>query len=188
MACLYQTTTGNVYYDQCDVNDLNIHKLRENIGIVLQENLPFSGTFRDNITMGREFTTEEIFKSVEATNLEDLVNSFLLGLETNISESGQNLSGGQRQRITIARTIISNPKMMFLDEPTSALDNESEKVVMDYLFKMKVTLVVVAHRLSTIQKFDKILVMDHGRIVESGTHNELMKNDKYYARLYKTQS
>lgn len=187
MCCLYQTTEGDVYYDKCNVKELNIHKVRENIGIVLQESMLFSGSLRENITMGRELTNEDILKSIEATKLTDLVNSFPLGLETNISESGQSLSGGQRQKIAIARTIVSNPNMIFLDEPTSALDNESEKIVMDYLFKMRATLVVVAHRLSTIQKFDKIIVMDNGKIVECGTHDELIKSNKYYANLYNTQ-
>lgn len=186
-ACLYQTTDGDVFYDGYNVKDINIHKLRENIGIVLQENVLFNGTFRDNITMGRDFSTEEILKNIEATNLTDLIASFPLGLETNISESGQNLSGGQRQKISIARTIISDPKIIFLDEPTSALDNDSEKIVMNYLFNMKVTLLVVAHRLSTIQKFDKIVVMDKGKIVEVGTHEELIKNNSYYARLYQKE-
>lgn len=184
-AGLYQTTSGDVVYDNHNVKELDIHKLRENIGIVLQENVLFNGTFRENITMGRTFSTEEVLKQIEATNLTDLLDSFPLGLETNISESGQNLSGGQRQKISIARTIISTPKIIFLDEPTSALDNDSEKIVMEHLFNMQVTLIVVAHRLSTIQKFDKIIVMNQGKIVEVGTHKELLQNNSYYARLYR---
>ncbi|PXV91684.1 ABC-type bacteriocin/lantibiotic exporter with double-glycine peptidase domain [Lachnotalea glycerini] len=184
MSCLYLTTSGNVYYDDYNVKELNIHKLREKIGIVLQESCLFKGTFRENITMGRDFTEEDILKNIQVTKLGELVNSFPLGLETNISESGQNLSGGQRQKVAIARTIISNPSIIFLDEPTSALDNESEKTVMEYLLNIKATMVVVAHRLSTIEKFDKIIVMDNGKIVETGSHNELMKKNDYYARLY----
>ncbi|OYO91081.1 hypothetical protein CG709_12815 [Lachnotalea glycerini] len=158
--------------------------MREKFGIVLQESCLFKGTFRENITMGRDFTEEDILKNIQVTKLGELVNSFPLGLETNISESGQNLSGGQRQKVAIARTIISNPSIIFLDEPTSALDNESEKTVMEYLLNIKATMVVVAHRLSTIEKFDKIIVMDNGKIVETGSHNELMKKNDYYARLY----
>lgn len=186
-ACLYQTTSGDVFYDSYNVKDLNIHELRKNVGIVLQENVLFNGTFRENITIGREFSTEEILRIVEATNLMDLINSFPLGLETNISENGQNLSGGQRQKISIARTIISTPKVVFLDEPTSSLDNDSEKNVMEHLFNMQATLVVVAHRLSTIQKFDKIVVMDQGKIVEIGTHEELLQNNSHYTRLYQKE-
>jgi len=186
-ACLYQTTSGDVFYDSYNVKDLNIHELRKNVGIVLQENVLFNGTFRENIAIGREFSTEEIMRIVEATNLMDLISGFPLGLETNISENGQNLSGGQRQKISIARTIISTPKVVFLDEPTSSLDNDSEKNVMEHLFNMQVTLVVVAHRLSTIQKFDKIVVMDQGKIVEVGTHEELLQNNSHYTRLYQKE-
>ena len=183
-ASLYQPTKGEVFYDSYNVKELDIQKLRESIGIVLQENVLFNGTFRENITMGRTFSAKEIMKCIKATNLAELVESFPLGLETNISESGQNLSGGQRQKISIARTIISSPKVIFLDEPTSALDNDSERIVMDYLFSMPVTLVVVAHRLSTIQQFDRIIVMSEGKIVEVGTHKELLRNNSYYAKLY----
>ena len=183
-ASLYQPTKGEVFYDSYNVKELDIQKLRESIGIVLQENVLFNGTFRENITMGRTFSAKEIMKCIKATNLAELVESFPLGLETNISESGQNLSGGQRQKISIARTIISSPKVIFLDEPTSALDNDSERIVMDYLFSMPVTLVVVAHRLSTIQQFDRIIVMSEGKIVEVGTHKELLRNNSHYAKLY----
>ena len=187
MASLYPVTNGRVAYGKKDVKDLNLHRLREKVGIVLQENMLFSGSFRENITMGRDFSDEEINKILEATNLTGLVESFPLGLETRISESGQNLSGGQRQKIAIARTIISNPQIVFLDEPTSALDNASEKIVMDYLFNMKATIVVVAHRLATIRDFDRIIVMDKGRIVEQGNHEELLAKNGIYANLYRMQ-
>lgn len=184
MASLYQPTLGELYYDNKEVQKLDIHKLRDNIGVVLQENQLFSGSLRENILMGREFSDEQIWQTIEDTNLMDLISRLPLGLDTILSEGGQNLSGGQRQRISIARTIIANPKIIFLDEPTSALDNESENKVMDTIFNMKTTLVVVAHRLATIKNFDKIIVMDKGKIVEVGTHDELMKHQGYYSRLY----
>ncbi|WP_242951128.1 peptidase domain-containing ABC transporter [Butyrivibrio fibrisolvens] len=184
MSGLYQPTSGTILYDKKDIRDLDIYNMREKIGIVLQESMLFNGSFRDNICMGRDYTDEKISYSIKASKLDELVYSFPLGLDTMISEGGQNLSGGQRQRVAIARTIVSDPKAIFLDEPTSALDNESEKIVMENLIKMNITMVVAAHRLSTIEKFDKIIVMDKGRIVEIGRHDELLKQNGYYARLY----
>ena len=181
---LYQATEGEIFFDGNNLEKLNIQRFREDIGVVLQENVLFSGTIRENISMGRSYSTKEIWKCIKETGLKELVESFPLGLETNISESGQNLSGGQRQKISIARAIISNPKVLFLDEPTSALDNESEKNIMECLLNMHTTLVVVAHRLSMIEEFDRIIVMRHGRIIESGTHEELLSQKKYYYELY----
>lgn len=186
-ATLYQPTEGKIFFDGDDFETINIRKFRADIGVVLQENVLFSGTIKENIAMGRSYSTKEIWKCISATGLQELVESFPLGLETNISESGQNLSGGQRQKISIARAIISNPKVLFLDEPTSALDNESEKNIMEYLLNMHSTLVVVAHRLSMIEEFDRIIVMKHGRIIESGTHKELLSQKKYYYELYHKQ-
>lgn len=186
-ATLYQPTEGKLLFDGNDLETLDIRKFREDIGVVLQENVLFSGTFKENIVMGRSYSTKEIWKCISDTGLQELVESFPLGLETNISENGQNLSGGQRQKISIARAIISHPKVLFLDEPTSALDNESEKNIMEYLLNMHSTLVVVAHRLSMIEEFDRIIVMKHGRIIESGTHKELLCQKKYYYELYHKQ-
>ncbi|OPD49249.1 peptidase domain-containing ABC transporter [Bacillus thuringiensis] len=184
LSCLYQPTEGTVYYDSKETTNLDIDSIREKIGVVLQENVLFNGSLRDNITMGRNFSDEEVWECIDGTRLTELVKQFPLGLETNISESGQNLSGGQRQKISIARTIISKPKAIFLDEPTSALDNISEKSVMETLFKLDATLIVVAHRLSTIENFDKIIVMHEGKVVGIGSHKQLLKENIYYQKLY----
>ncbi|CRH22069.1 Cytolysin B transport protein [Carnobacterium maltaromaticum] len=184
VAGLYQSSKGNIYYGNQNIKDLDIHKLRDSIGVVLQENVLFNGTFRENITMGRNHTDKEITEIIKAVGLSELVSSFPLALETQISELGQNMSGGQRQKVSIARTIITKPKIIFLDEPTSALDNISENVVMNCLFNIDTTLIVVAHRLSTIQNFDKIVVMDKGEVVGVGNHAELLNTNKYYQNLY----
>ncbi len=184
MSCLYQPTYGDIFYDNKNLKNIDISSLRNYIGVVLQENVLFSGTFKENITMGRNFTDDEIWDVLNHVNLLELVTSFSIGLETNISENGQNFSGGQRQKISIARTIISKPKAIFLDEPTSSLDNLSEKIIIDYLFSICATIVVVSHRLSTIKNFDKIVVMDKGKIVGVGTHEYLLENNIYYKKLY----
>lgn len=184
LAGLYQTTSGEIYYDKVDIKELDIHTFRNHIGVVLQENVLFNGTFRENITMGRSYSDDRILQVVKSVGLESLIYKFPLGLETNISELGQNLSGGQRQKISIARTIIFNPEVIFLDEPTSSLDNISERKIIKNLFDMDATLVVVAHRLSSIQNFDQIVVMNDGEISAVGTHQELLSASRSYRKLY----
>lgn len=184
MANLYPVKNGKVYYDDIEQEKLLLKEFRKNLGIVLQENILFNGTFRENILMGRDYSEEELLGSICIANLEELLASFPLGLDTRISENGQNLSGGQRQRISIARTLISQPKAIFMDEPTSALDNISEKIVMYNIFNLSATVVIVAHRLSTISKFDKIIVMKEGEIAGSGTHEELLTTCLEYQKLY----
>ncbi|MFG5564595.1 peptidase domain-containing ABC transporter [Enterococcus faecalis] len=184
-AGLYQSTSGNILYGNKDIQFLDIHKLREKIGIVLQENVLFNGTFKENITMGRNYSDEEIIETLKIVDLYNYILTFPLGLETQISELGQNMSGGQRQKVSIARTIISKPKIIFLDEPTSSLDNISESIIMNYLFSLKSTLVIVAHRLETIKNFDQIVVLDKGKIVGIGKHSVLLKTNSVYQNLYK---
>lgn len=188
MASLYHPVDGEIYYDSIDISNIQVHQLREHIGVVLQENVLFSGSLRDNILMGRKYSDESIMESIKLANLEELLTSFPLGLETRISESGYNLSGGQRQKISIARTILSKPKIIFMDEPTSSLDNISEKIVMENLFKSTSTLIIAAHRLSMIQQFDKVIVMNQGKIVAIGTHEDLLQCCSYYQKLYEVSN
>ncbi|HHY0661735.1 TPA: peptidase domain-containing ABC transporter [Staphylococcus aureus] len=182
---LCNATSGSVIYGNENINDLDIYKLREKVGVVLQENVLFNGTFKENILMGRNFSDEEVIKVLKDVDLYNYVSSFPLGINTQISELGQNISGGQRQKVSIARTIISQPKIIFLDEPTSALDNISEKYIMDHLFNLDSTLIVSAHRLETIKNFDEIIVLDKGEIAGIGSHNQLIRNNYIYQNLYK---
>ncbi|WP_347963120.1 peptidase domain-containing ABC transporter [Lactococcus formosensis] len=185
MASLFPVESGKVYYDDVEHEKIVLKNFRKNLGIVLQENILFSGTFRENILMGRKFTDDELLRSIQIANLDELVALFPLGVETKISENGQNFSGGQRQRISIARTVISQPKAIFMDEPTSGLDNITEKNVMANIFKLPATVIIVAHRLSMIAEFDQVIVMGEGKIVGKGMHQELLETCQEYQKLYK---
>lgn len=185
MASLFPVESGKVYYDDVEHEKIVLKSFRKNLGIVLQENILFSGTFRENVLMGRKFSDDELLRSIQIANLDELVASFPLGVETKISENGQNFSGGQRQRVSIARTVISQPKAIFMDEPTSGLDNITEKIVMANIFKLPATVIVVAHRLSMIAEFDQVIVMGEGKIVGKGTHQELLETCQEYQKLYK---
>ena len=164
--------------------------LREQVGIVPQETVLFNGSLYDNILYGRlEATREEVEAAAKAANAHNFIMEFPNGYETMLGDRGLNLSGGQRQRIAIARAILKNPRVLVLDEATSALDTESERIVQEALDRLMVgrTSFVIAHRLSTIKNADKILVLQRGRIVETGTHDELMANNKLYSHLYNIQ-
>ena len=164
--------------------------LREQVGIVPQETVLFNGSLYDNILYGRlEATREEVEAAAKAANAHNFIMEFPNGYETMLGDRGLNLSGGQRQRIAIARAILKNPRVLVLDEATSALDTESERIVQEALDRLMIgrTSFVIAHRLSTIKNADKILVLQRGRIVETGTHDELMANNKLYSHLYNIQ-
>lgn len=162
---LYKTTSGTIKYDNLDINDLDIQELRKHLGIVLQNHNVFNGTIKENITMERGYSDNDVLRTLSLTGLNDLIAELPIGLNTHISEDGNNLSGGQSQKLSLARTIIANPAVLLLDEPTSSLDNISETKIMRNLFNMESTVVVVAHRLSTIGNFDKIIVLNHGAFV-----------------------
>lgn len=184
---LYKITEGTIKYDNSDINDLDIQELRKHLGIVLQNHNVFNGTVKENITMERRYSDNDILKAISLTGLNDVIDDLPIGLNTHISENGNNLSGGQSQKLSLARTIIANPTVLLLDEPTSSLDNISELKIMSNLFNMEATVVVVAHRLSTIENFDKIIVLNHGTIVGMGTHEQLISTNELYRNLYRKE-
>ncbi len=186
----YDVDSGDIRIDGLDIRDVTVDSLREQIGIVPQETLLFSTTVMENIRYGRlDATDEEVIEAAKAANADAFICDLPQGYDTQIGERGLNLSGGQRQRMSIARAILKNPRILILDEATSALDTESEKVVQAALDKLMVgrTSFVIAHRLSTIFNADQIYVIDHGRIKEHGTHEELLAMNGLYSNLYHIQ-
>ena len=187
----YDVTAGQICVDGTDIRDFTLHSLRQNIAVVFQDNFLFAGTIRENILLGDQNATEaQIKKAIKMACLDDFIKSLDNGLDTQIGERGILLSGGQKQRIAIARAFLKNAPILILDEATSALDNKSEAVVqkaIENLMRDK-TVFVIAHRLSTIRNATKIVVINHGEIVESGTHDELLKNEcGAYKMLYDMQ-
>ena len=176
--------------DGLDIREVTMESLREQVGIVPQETMLFNGSVYDNILYGRlDATEEEVMAASKAANAHNFITELPNGYDTQLGDRGVNISGGQRQRIAIARAILKNPQILILDEATSALDTESERVVQEALDRLMVgrTSFVIAHRLSTIKNADKILVMEKGKIVEEGNHDELMAKDGLYAHLYQIQ-
>ena len=188
---LYYTTEGAIYIDGIDTRNINPVWLRTNIGIVLQENYLFSGTIKDNIALPRPNASMElIVQAAQISGAHEFISKLPKGYDTEVGERGSSLSGGQKQRVAIARALISNPRILIFDEATSALDYESEHIIrenMEMISKDRTT-IIIAHRLSTIKNCDRIICFDEGKIVEEGTHEELMKKKGYYKKLYDAQS
>lgn len=187
----YDVQEGSIKIDGIDIKDITLQSLRNLTGLVTQDSILFNDTIKNNILLGKkEATDEEIIEALKIANAYEFVKDLPNGIETNIGDSGNKLSGGQKQRLSIARAVLKNPPIMILDEATSALDTESEKLVQVALENMMQnrTSIVIAHRLSTIQKADTIVVLQKGKIVEQGTHDELLVKNGTYSRLVTMQS
>ncbi|HMH44249.1 MAG TPA: ATP-binding cassette domain-containing protein, partial [Pyrinomonadaceae bacterium] len=186
----YESNSGQIKIDGTDIRRFKQKSLREQISFVLQESLLFRATVAQNIAYGKpDATHEEIVRAARLANADEFIDRMPDGYETMIGERGVTLSGGQRQRITIARAIIRDSPILILDEPSAGLDAESEKLVFDALDKLMEgkTSIVIAHRLATVRRADVIFVIDDGRVVEQGTHDELLETGGLYSRLYELQ-
>jgi subfamily B ATP-binding cassette protein MsbA len=183
---LYTVDNGKIFIDGVDINDIKLKSLRDLFGLVSQDIFLFHDSIKNNLTVGSDFSSEEINKALDVAYANEFVSKLAKLEDTVIGDRGALLSGGQQQRITIARAFLQNTEVLLFDEATSALDNESEKLVQKALDSIggNKTVVAVAHRLSTIQNFDQIYVMHEGRLVEQGTHSELVSKSGEYAKLY----
>ncbi len=184
----YEIDSGSITIDGQDIRNVTQASLRKNIGFVQQDVFLFDADIRENLRYGKpDASDEEMLQALEAANLGDFIRSLPDGLSTQVGEHGTRLSGGQKQRLSIARVFLKNPPILIFDEATSSLDNESEKLIQDAFAKLSKgrTSIVIAHRLTTVKDADKIIVLDKGRVIESGTHKELLDANGHYAHLYR---
>ena len=187
----YDPSHGRILLDGKDIRTLTLGSLRAQVSIVLQEPLLFSGSIAENIRYGRlEATDEEIVSAAKSANAHDFIERLPDGYKTEIGERGAQLSGGERQRIAVARAFLKDAPILILDEPTSSIDSKTEAVILDALDRLMIgrTTFIVAHRLSTIRNAEKILVLNHGELVEQGTHEELLSSNGLYKQLHEMQT
>jgi ATP-binding cassette subfamily B protein len=187
----YDVDEGQIFLDEHDLREVSLRSLRQQIGVVLQEPFLFHGTVAENVAYGvPEAGPAEIVAAAKAANAHDFVVNLPHGYDTQVGERGQLLSGGERQRVSIARAVLKNPRILILDEATSSVDTETEILIQEALDRLvsNRTTFAIAHRLSTLRKSDRIIVLEHGRIVETGTHDDLLDGDGLYSRLCKLQA
>jgi ATP-binding cassette subfamily C protein len=179
--------SGTIAIDGRDLSSLDKPSVRRQVGCVLQSSSLLPGTIVENVDMGRGLTRSQVWEALDAAAVGDDIRAMAMGLDTPVVDGGGTVSGGQRQRLLIARALAGNPRMLVFDEATSALDNVTQGVVVDTLDRLRLTRIVVAHRLSTIRHADRILVMDRGAIVEEGSFDDLMQRDGIFAELARRQ-
>jgi ATP-binding cassette subfamily B protein len=186
---LYEPNQGKILIDGIDIKDINQAELRRHIGVILQESFIFAGDVKSNITLGEDYSLDEVKKAAQITNIDSFIDNLPQGYYTQLTERGSNLSGGQKQLLAFARVAIRNPNILVLDEATSSLDIETEAYTQQALNNLLIdkTAIIIAHRLSTIRNVDKILILKQGELIESGSHEELLNQNGLYASLYKVQ-
>ena len=188
----YDVAEGSITVDGTDVRELDLHSLRKQIGVVLQEPYLFHGTIAENIAYGQpEATLDNIIEASRAANAHEFICSFPDAYDSVVGERGLTLSGGERQRISIARAILNKPRLLILDEATSSVDTETEKKIQEAMQRLVAgrTTFAIAHRLSTLSSANRLFVMENGKLVEQGTHQQLLeKEEGVYAKLHKTQA